>query len=203
MLKLSLQDVSKAYINQWIIKDYSLEWEQGQSYAITGPNGAGKSTLTALLMGLTLPTKGTVEYTLDGKKLDPEYWYQYLTLAAPYQELIEEYTLQELLQFHFQFKKPVNGMKPKEIMEAMYLEDARNKQVRFFSSGMKQRLKLGLAFFSESHALFLDEPTSNLDERAKGWYHDQLKKVSKNRLLVIASNEPEEYKMCHQSVTLH
>ncbi|HAA15135.1 MAG TPA: ABC transporter ATP-binding protein [Cytophagales bacterium] len=202
MLKIVLDRVSKAYLKQWVIRDMTTELVQGKTYALTGPNGSGKSTLTALLMGLTLPTKGVIRHERDGKPIDPENWYRHLVLAAPYQELIEEFSLDQLLSFHFEFKTPVNGMSKKDIMEAMYLTDARHKAIRYFSSGMKQRLKLGLAFFSESDLLFLDEPTSNLDDQAKAWYHTQLDKMLGKRLVVIASNEPEEYTKCDNTLSL-
>ena len=202
MFKISLDQASKEFYRQWIFRDLSLELVQGSAYALTGPNGSGKSTLTAVLMGHTLPSKGKVTYSFGEKELDYDQWHRHITLAAPYLELIEEFTLMELLQFHFKFKKPVEGLKPKDLVEIMYLEDARNKAIRFYSSGMKQRLKLGLAFFSQSEAIFLDEPTSNLDDRARQWYQDQLDKVLADRLVVIASNVPEEYKKCQQIVSL-
>ncbi|MEL6534256.1 MAG: ATP-binding cassette domain-containing protein [Bacteroidota bacterium] len=180
----------------------SRELVQGSSYAITGPNGSGKSTLTALLMGLTLPTKGEVRHEKEGKALDPESWYKHLVLAAPYQELIEEFTLDQLLDFHFEFKKPVADMSKAAIIDAMYLKEARHKAVRYFSSGMKQRLKLGLAFFSQSDILFLDEPTSNLDDRAKAWYQEQLDEILGKRLVIIASNVEEEYTKCDSVLSL-
>ena len=183
-------------MQQWIFRDLSLTWEQGKSYAITGPNGSGKSTLTSVLMGLSLPTKGKVSYKLHGKAIEADQWYRHLNLAAPYQELVEEFTLQELLSFHFQFKKIKEGCSLSDLLEIMYLKEARNKTIRAFSSGMKQRLKLGLAFYSEGEVLFLDEPTSNLDDRAKQWYHQQLGLVTNNRLVVIASNDPAEYAGC-------
>jgi ABC-type multidrug transport system ATPase subunit len=58
---------------------------------------------------------------------------------------------------------------------------------------MKQRLKLGLAFFTNTPALFLDEPGTNLDRQAFTWYLENLEQASANRLVFIASNQPEEY----------
>jgi ABC-2 type transport system ATP-binding protein len=58
---------------------------------------------------------------------------------------------------------------------------------------MKQRVKLGLAFFTQSSLLFLDEPGTNLDKSSFDWYHAQLDKVSAGRLTIMASNQPSEY----------
>lgn len=203
MLSISLEKVSKSFNRQWIFKDLSLLWKQGRSYAITGPNGSGKSTLSSIMMGLSLPTHGNVMHHINGKPIEADQWYKHISFAAPYMEIIEEFTLLELLAFHFKFKSPVYGMSIYDIMETMYLSHAKRKQVAYFSSGMKQRLKLGLALFSDSRAVFLDEPTSNLDSRAKDWYLVQVEKVLKDRLVIVASNDPEEYAFCDEQIRIN
>jgi ABC-type multidrug transport system ATPase subunit len=75
----------------------------------------------------------------------------------------------------------------------MYLEEAKDKFISNFSSGMKQRLKLALAFYTDTPALFLDEPGTNLDSQAFAWYQNNLKNSIGQRLIVIASNQPDEY----------
>jgi ATPase subunit of ABC transporter with duplicated ATPase domains len=75
----------------------------------------------------------------------------------------------------------------------MNLQHARDKHLANFSSGMKQRVKLALAFFTMSDLLFLDEPTTNLDADATAWYHYQLKNVPSQSVIFIASNQSSEY----------
>jgi ABC-type multidrug transport system ATPase subunit len=139
------------------------------------------------------PTSGRVQYSLNGAPLDHHAFYQNTAIAAPYMELVEEFTLWELVQFHFRLRTPRQGLSIDDILDKMYLQDARDKQILNFSSGMRQRLKLGLAFYTESSAIFLDEPGTNLDDKALGWYHENLASIATGLLVLIASNQREEY----------
>lgn len=165
----------------------------GKVYAITGPNGSGKSTLLQVLWGQMPPSKGRVNYTIGDEKLPDEEIYQNISIATPYMDLIEELTLREHLDFHFKTKPIKEGYTVSQVMEAMYLEDSQDKLISNFSSGMKQRVKLGLAFYTETQVIFLDEPGTNLDHKALDWYYDNLNRVSQNKLIFIASNQADEY----------
>lgn len=108
-------------------------------------------------------------------------------------DLIDEFTLREQLQFHFKMRAISPGFTIESIIDKLYLADAKDKNISNFSSGMKQRLKLGLAFFTESSILFLDEPGTNLDDQAFQWYKETLAEVPKERLILIATNQKNEY----------
>jgi ABC-type multidrug transport system ATPase subunit len=139
------------------------------------------------------PTAGTIRYEKDQHEIEIDDVFRSLSIAAPYMDLIDEFTLSEQLRFHFTMRKQSANRSMDEMMKEMYLYDSRDKYIGNFSSGMKQRLKLALTFFTESDALFLDEPGTNLDRSAFQWYLDQLQKLPKDRLIFIASNQPEEY----------
>lgn len=147
------------------------------------------------------PSDGTVSYQLDGKTLESEAIFQHLALAAPYLDLIEEFTLEELFHFHTQFK-PLTLTDPQEFLERVYLERARRKAVYELSSGMKQRLKLGLALFSTAPMVFLDEPTANLDAQGIAWYRREIEAQCPHRLVLIASNQTYEYDFCEQQIAI-
>jgi ABC-type multidrug transport system ATPase subunit len=78
----------------------------------------------------------------------------------------------------------------------------KNKEIRNFSSGMKQRVKLGLAFTHPGSVLYLDEPTSTLDQYGIDWYNNELKKIHTKKTLVIASNIAEEYMLCDSKINI-
>ena len=196
MIRISTSSLSKKYFRELIFKDISQDFFQGQSYAITGPNGSGKSTLLKVLAGIILPTSGKLDHIKDDKKIDPDYYYRNLTFISPYLELIEEFTLKEFLNIHFKLKDYKEGYNQEKLLNYAYLEDSLQKEIRNFSSGMKQRLKLSLAFCGDSAIVFLDEPTTNLDEKAVEWYKEGLKKHLSDRLLFIASNQLKEYESC-------
>lgn len=202
MLKIHLEEASKRFHYEWIFKNLSLELSQGDSLAITGSNGSGKSTLLKCLSGAIPITSGKIDYIVSGKSISETDWFSFLTISAPYMEMPEEFTLEELLNFHFKFKKPLDGVSSKEIVEQLYLTQHISKPVGQFSSGMKQRLKLGLALFSDVPLIFLDEPTSNLDRKGIDWYQEMINQYGKNRILVVCSNEPREYEFCRQKIVL-
>lgn len=202
MLKIHLEEASKRFQYEWVFKNLSLELSQGNSLAITGSNGSGKSTLLKCLSGAIPITSGKIDYNLNEKSLAETDWFSHLAISAPYMEVPEEFSLEELLNFHFKFKKPLDSISSDEIIEQLYLTQHKTKPINQFSSGMKQRLKLGLALFSDIPFILLDEPTSNLDRKGIEWYQEMMKLYGENRIMVICSNEPREYKFCEQKIAL-
>lgn len=202
MLKIQLQEASKRFQYEWIFKNLSLQLKSGESLAITGGNGSGKSTLLKCISGVIPITSGKIILESKNGLIPESEWYQHLSISAPYLELPEEFSLRELIQFHFNFKKPLYGISPDELIEILYLDQHSSKPVSQFSSGMKQRLKLGLAIFSDVPLVLLDEPTSNLDKKGISWYGDLIQKFQKDRILIVCSNEPREYEFCLQKLAL-
>lgn len=190
-MKIVAENLGKRFNREWIFRHLSLTLEQGKTYAITGPNGSGKSTLSQVLWGQVPQTAGTLQYIDNGKPVPATDTYRHVSIATPYMDLIEEFTLEETISFHFKFKKPAH-IPVREAAARMELDHALDKKVAAFSSGMKQRLKLALAFYSDTPFLFLDEPTTNLDQMATQWYLDNLA-AQKGRTIVIASNQEHEY----------
>ena len=197
-MNILAEDLGKKYFKEWIFRRFSYSFESGKAYAITGPNGSGKSTLLKTLSGNIPATEGLITYKSESKDIHPDYWPRHLSFAAPYLEVVEEFTLSELLNFHFSFKKSAFPAENKDdFAEQIYLQDALQKQIKYFSSGMKQRLKLGLAFFSDTPVLLLDEPTSNMDVKGVDWYLGQIEEIKKNRLILVCSNQEHEYQFCN------
>ena len=199
-MQINLINIGKRYNRDWVFRHLSYEFVAGKKYAITGPNGSGKSTLLQIIGGAVSHNEGNIQSTINDKKIPEEEIYKYLSLAAPYLELVEEMTAKEFLQFHSKFKQlqlPVN-----KIIEIIGLEKAFNKQIRYYSSGMKQRLKLAQAFFSNAPFLLLDEPTSNLDEEGIALYHHLINTDTKEKAVIISSNDKQEYHFCEEIIEI-
>ncbi|MBX2915975.1 MAG: ABC transporter ATP-binding protein [Cyclobacteriaceae bacterium] len=191
-MKIEARNLSKRFNREWIFKNLNYQFTKS-CYAITGPNGSGKSTLLQTLWGQMLPTTGEVIYTQNETVIPADEVFKHVAIATPYLELIDEFTLTEMVDFHFRFKKPRQHKTTPELLELFELSHARTKVIGNFSSGMRQRLKLGLAFYSHTDVLFLDEPTTNLDKNATAWYLNQLATISSETMVLIASNQEHEY----------
>jgi len=195
-MEVHLDLVAKRYGYEWIFQDLSYTFHASKRYALIGHNGSGKSTLLQVVAGSLLPSKGSLIYTYQHQQIKADQLFKYVGLATPYLELIEEFTLPELLQFHFKFKKPLESFSPQKIVELLELKHAAHKNIFQYSSGMKQRVKLGLAILSDCPLVLLDEPATNLDEAGIQWYKELIEKYHKNRLFITASNRADAYDFC-------
>ncbi|GAB1403826.1 ABC transporter ATP-binding protein [Lentimicrobium sp.] len=203
MLEITLHQTEKKYNHQQIFTNLSATLTSGQGTAILGRNGSGKSTLLQIIASAIIPTAGSITYHLNGAEIKPENAFRLMAIAAPYMELIEDFTLKEMVCFHRKLKPLMRNMPAEELMTICYLSENANKPLRFFSSGMKQRLKLALAILSDTPALLLDEPVSNLDAHGMRWYEDLIAQYSSDRLVVISSNSVmAEYRHCNQVIQL-
>ncbi len=202
-MDITLNNIGKRYRYEWIFKELNYAFECGKGYAVLGNNGSGKSTLMQILSGHLSPSKGKVSFNLSKNKIDPNEAYKNLSFTAPYIELIEEFTLQESIDFHWNFKKM--SCTKKEIAERLeYPKSAQKKPIKFFSSGMQQRLKLALTICSDTSLLLLDEPTITLDNKAVDWYTELLKEYAyhSGRLTIIASNVEEDFQGCTERLNI-
>ncbi|MBL1409692.1 ABC transporter ATP-binding protein [Sphingobacterium faecale] len=202
-MNITIHNLGRRFNQEWIFRKIDYTFSSNQKYAVLGPNGSGKSTLIKTLTGQLTPSEGTIEFSLAGGVMPVEEVFHHVSIAAPYIELIEEFTLNELLDFHFKFKKYLNGFDKDAIISILRMEKSRNKELKYFSSGMKQRVKLVLACCSDTELLFLDEPTSNMDVEGETWYLDLLNTtISQNRTLIIGSNQEKEYEFCDSFVSI-
>ncbi|MFN8236987.1 MAG: ABC transporter ATP-binding protein [Chitinophagales bacterium] len=195
-MTIQLENISKRFGFEWIFKQVNYQFEFGEKYAVVGPNGSGKSTLLKIISGGLVPTSGNMHYSIPHKRVtDFEAASKEIVFAAPYISLIDDFTLEEMYDFHASFKKMKSASK-EEFYEISQLGPHKNKFIKNFSSGMRQRLKLSLAFLTKSQVLLLDEPTSNFDTKAIDWYLSLVEQHADKRLLIIGSNQEYEFSFC-------
>ena len=197
-----LNNVGKRFNREWIFRHFNYEFASGKTYAITGANGSGKSTLMQVIAGSLTHNEGTIEFKNKQLPITNEQLYIHISIAAPYLELIEEMTAKEMLHFHAQFKSLINSVSISEILQTVGLQNATDKQIRYYSSGMKQRLKLAQAFFSNTPILLLDEPTTNLDADGISLYHQLIKNYTAGKLIIVSSNDKQEYEFCDEVIAI-
>ena len=223
-MRITLIDTGKRFNRDWIFRHLSYEFTQGHSYAITGPNGSGKSTLLQAMAGAIAISEGSIRYedsTLSGglsgginggiavpasigqaKEISPDQVYRHLALAAPYLDLIEEMTVTEFLRFHQSFKPLIPSCSIEKIIARVGLDAAANRQIRYYSSGMKQRVRLAQAIFSDTPVLLLDEPCTNLDSEGISLYRQLIGEFAANRMVIVSSNDVQEYDFCEKTLSI-
>lgn len=201
-MKISLNKAGRRFNQEWIFRNFDYEFNTPGKYAILGPNGSGKSTLLSVILGNLSPSEGAIGYCNE-KQIAVEEIYQHLSFAAPYLDLIEEFTLEETIDFHFKFKGLYGNMSKAEVLGLLGLQKSQDKALKYFSSGMKQRTRLALAFCSATPILLLDEPTSNLDNQGVEWYLKLISDFTAKRLVIVGSNQEAEYSFCEHFIQLN
>jgi len=201
-MNIKLTNVGKRYNREWVFRNLSFGFNVSKHYAITVPNGSGKSTLLQLIAGAAIHNEGEIAYQHLGKIIKPEQTFKQISFAAPYLDLVEEMTLHEFLIFNGKMKSWIPGVDAQQITYILGLERSAHKQIRYFSSGMKQRVKLAQAIFSNVPAVLLDEPATNLDEEGMQLYKQLIAIYCKNRLVIISSNDKEEYSFCDECIDM-
>lgn len=202
MMRIILSDAGKRFNRDWIFRKLSYSFIQGNAYAITGANGSGKSTLLQVLSGSMNSSEGNIKWMDDNTEINNENVYQLVSLVAPYLEVIEEMTATEFLRFHAGFKPLQPNISIPQIIELIGLQQAADKQIRFYSSGMKQRVKLAQAIFSNAPILLLDEPCTNLDAAGYDLYHQLIQNYCSNKLIIVSSNDSNEYDFCKEKISI-
>lgn len=199
-MTILLSDAGKRYNREWIFRHFTYQFKTDSSFAIIGPNGSGKSTLLQVLSGSMMLNEGNIQYSINNVQCPIENIYQHVSICAPYLELVEEMTLKEFLVFHHGFKPFLKDITVEKIISIIGLEYAANKQIRYYSSGMKQRVKLAQCIFSDTPIVLLDEPCTNLDETGFHLYNQLINDHCKKRMVIVSSNDHHEYAFCKEKI---
>lgn len=212
---ITLEKAGKRFNRDWIFRSLDYRFSSGKAYAITGNNGSGKSTLLQVIAGAGELSEGSMRWEKDGSKapqqansdinthqVPPERIHHQLSLVAPYLELIEEMTAREFLNFHKNFKPLIPGYTTAQVLEAVQLKTAMDKQIRYYSSGMKQRIKLAQGLFTDVPVVLLDEPCTNLDSVGFELYQRLIRELTRDRLVIVSSNDRQEYSFCTETIDI-
>jgi ABC-type multidrug transport system ATPase subunit len=200
-LQVTLHHISKSFGQEAIIQDMDYVFASQSKTAILGINGSGKSTLLQIIATYMKPSKGEVEFKLNGRIIEDENVFQHVSYCAPYLEVIEEMNLVEFFEFHFAFKKPLITIP--QIIEQIGLRTSKEKLIENFSSGMKQRVKLAQAIFADTALLLLDEPCSNLDEEGIALYNLLISMYTRQKTIIVASNDQQEFSFCESQININ
>jgi ABC-type multidrug transport system ATPase subunit len=199
-MHITLVDIGKKYNRNWIFSNINYIIQPNSKLALLGANGSGKSTLLQIISGHVVPTKGEIIIKTIHQNIDPLHLYNYISYCAPAFELIEEFTIQEFLEYHFKHKKSKHTVN--EILDYISLTSQKNTLIENCSSGMKQRVKLAQAFFSDVPVLLLDEPCTNLDTNGVALYKKMIEELTTEKTVIVSSNDSSEYSFCDAIINL-
>ena len=203
MLRVKVTDLAKRFGALRVFSGIDFELHTGDSLAIVGRNGSGKSTLVMTLLGQYRPNRGTIEYHQGDRLLDEAGIRRQTALVSPYLNLYNQLSAEENLKFFATVSgSTVTGKQINMLLEKVGLEGRGNDYVGGYSSGMRQRLKYAVALLKNPGILFLDEPSSNLDEAGRTMVREVIEENRAGRITIIATNEREEYALAGQRCEL-
>jgi heme exporter protein A len=204
-IRVECEGITKSFDSvKSVFKDINLVINPGDSISVTGPNGSGKSTFLKIMTGIIRPTNGKIKYFAGDKLLNKDEFKQYFGFVAPYLNLYEEFTPVELIKIYSKIRrKDYQRETAIELLKQFKLYDHRLRQVREYSSGMKQRMKFILALLHDPQCLFFDEPSTNLDEEGISQVESVLNRFKEeNKMIVIATNDKREKSYCEREFSI-
>lgn len=199
---IQLNNIHKRYTGKWVLEDINQSFSNGQVYGISGNNGSGKSTLIQIISGFLSASQGEVVYHVNDQQIARNDIYQFVSFAAPYTDLIEEYTILEQIDYYIKFKSFSDDISSREAIDLAQMGSHQHKRIKQLSSGLNQRIRLMLALLTDVPILILDEPTSYLDEDTKALFKQLFHRFSKNKLVILASNDQYDLELCDTIIRL-
>ncbi|MBI1183964.1 ATP-binding cassette domain-containing protein [bacterium] len=196
-MTITVSKLTKRFNRNVIFSDMSCSFPSNSISAILGPNGSGKSTFLRVLAAQLEPDEGSLHYP---EGMNSHNAYQELGFVAPYIDIPEEFSFDELLTFHKKFKSSV--LSNDEIIDRCHLLKFRHTAIKEYSSGMKQRVKLSLNLFFDLKLYLFDEPCSHLDKEGFQWFNEHVQALTKKGIVVIGSNNENEYRHAQQLIDI-
>lgn len=203
MYGVEVTKLSKRFGARRVLEEVSFSLTVGDSLAVVGKNGSGKTTLLRILAGLAAPTRGTVTFSNEKKKLDRAEIRNRLSYVGPELTLYDSLTAAENLVFFAAMRGiSIDKDRVDSILADLQLGGRGGDFYGAYSSGMKQRLKYAVALLNDPVYLLLDEPTANLDDEGKKAVGEIIARQKKNGILIVATNETGEYGFAEKLIRL-
>jgi ABC-type multidrug transport system ATPase subunit len=199
---IELQNVSRRFNKQWLFKEVNACFKTGDRVAVMGSNGSGKSSLTSIISGYLSPTAGNVIWKSNDVEIPSALWWQDLAWCSPALDLPVLLTIREVLQLNSDMRGFTRNLSVNEIIELSGLKTHQDKSLSQLSSGMRQRIKLLLAFYTDASVLILDEPTAHLDAASILWYQEQLSLCNCPLVFIASNHDANEIVGCNKKIEI-
>lgn len=203
-MKLEVHAVSKKYPSKQALQDISFTLQNGV-YGLVGPNGAGKTTLLSILVNTLDATSGYVMY--DGKTTESnmEDYLGKIGYLPQYPKFYGSFRCIEFLRYMCMLKdipKKQISEKIEYVLSICNLEKDKNRKIKEFSGGMRQRLGIAQAIINNPQLLILDEPTAGLDPMERIRFRNIISDLSTQRIVILATHIMEDVESIAQKVIL-
>ena len=204
---LSVRNLSKTFGTFQAVKDVSFDLEQGKIVGFLGPNGAGKTTTIQMLLGLLIPTSGSVTYF--GKELAThrQEIMEKVNFSSTYISMPWRLTVKECLTYtSFLYDMPHRSKRVMEVIETFRLNELQKKEVSQLSEGQRTRLMLAKGFINKPEVLLLDEPTASMDPETAQYIRDFIQDYRKDNnisILFTSHNMPEVEDICDDVIFIN
>lgn len=189
-MPLEFHNLCKSYGSNTALNNFSATLDNG-IYALLGPNGAGKSTLINILAGLIPATSGSITYGEEDTLKMGERFRSLLGFMPQYPGFYPDFTAEQLMLYIAQLKglkKSKAKAECEKLLGEVNLTDKKDKRIKSFSGGMKQRLGLAQALIGEPAILILDEPTAGLDPKERVRFRNLISRLSSQMTVIFCTH---------------
>ena len=186
-----INEVSKKFKNDLILRDVSLKMEKGKIYGFVGKNGSGKTVLFKLIAGILKPDKG--EIIVEGKKLGKDIDFpESMGIMIETPGFLKQHSAYKNLEYLSKIKNIISKEEVKKAIEILGLDANDKKRVGKYSLGMKQRLGIAQAIMEKPELLILDEPMNSLDEEGIILVRNIIKEMREKGTCILISSHYKE-----------
>ena len=187
-MEIKLENVSKRFKNENVLKGISYSFESGKIYSIVGRNGSGKSVLLKIIAGLYLQDKGNVLFDNKNYNMINEIP-DNLGIVIEQPSFINDLTGLENLKLLASIRNVATERDIVESLEIVNLKDDMNKKYSKYSLGMRQKLSIAQAIMEQQKVILLDEPFNGIDRQSVVAIKEYLKKVkNEDKLIIITTH---------------
>lgn len=204
-MSIKLENISKLYGNQFVLKNVSMQINKGEVVGLLGPNGAGKSTLMKIICGYLPPSNGKAFVYGFDVEIDSEKTKSLIGYLPENNPLYLDMYVREYLQFVAKLYKIKNvDEEVNNSIQICGLKLEQNKKIGALSKGYKQRVGLAQALIHQPDVLILDEPTSGLDPNQLIEIRKLIKEVGKEKTVLLSSHIMQEVEaICSRVIILN
>ncbi len=208
MNALTIQQVSKHYGTQAVLKSVSLSVRQGEFFGLLGPNGAGKTTLIKSIVGLARFTPGTIEVFGQDVVKSPQDTRAIIGLAPQELNIDRFFPVRRTLEFqggYFGLSKQVRRERAEQLMEQFSLTDKANEPFWRLSGGMQRRVMVARSLMTHPKLLILDEPTAGVDVEQRQELWSYVKNLNRDGTTIILTTHyiDEAEALCERVAVIH